>query len=33
LATNEDAFNWEEINKIRKATKGCLIIMKDRINA
>lgn len=33
LATNEDALNWEEINKVRKATKGCLTIMKDKINA
>lgn len=33
LATNEDALNWEEINKIRKATRGCMTIMKDKINA
>lgn len=32
LQTNEDALNWEDINAIRKATKGCLTIMKDRIN-
>ena len=23
---------WEDINKIRKATKGCLGILKDKIN-
>ena len=24
--------SWDEINKIRKATKGCLTILKERIN-
>ena len=33
LATNEDILNWEEINKIRKATKGCLTILKEKINS
>ena len=33
LAGNEDAFNWDEVNKIRKATKGCLTILKERINS
>jgi hypothetical protein len=33
LATNEEALNWDDINAIRKATKGCISIMKDRINS
>jgi hypothetical protein len=33
MATNEDQLNFEEINKIRKATKGCLTILKDKINS
>ncbi len=32
MATNEDALDWEEIDKIRKATKGCLTILKEKIN-
>ena len=33
MASNEDALNWDAINKIRKATKGCLTILKERINS
>jgi hypothetical protein len=25
--------NWDEVNQIRRATKGCIGIMKDKINA
>lgn len=32
LAANEEALKWEDINAIRKATKGCITIMKERIN-
>lgn len=32
MGTNEDSLNWDEINKFRKATKGCLLILKDKIN-
>jgi hypothetical protein len=33
MASNDDAFDWDSINKIRKATKGCLTILKERINS
>jgi hypothetical protein len=33
LAANEEALNWDDINAIRKATKGCITIMKERINS
>jgi len=33
MASNDDAFDWDCINKIRKATKGCLTILKERINS
>lgn len=32
LAANEEALKWEDINAIRKATKGCITILKERIN-
>lgn len=32
LSTNDDKLNWDEINVIRKATKGCLGILKEKIN-
>eukprot|EP00347_Sterkiella_histriomuscorum_P016569 403352695 len=32
LITQEEALDWDLINKIRKATKGCLTILKDKIN-
>lgn len=32
MSTNEESLNWDQINKIRKATKGCLSILKDKIN-
>lgn len=33
MASNDDALDWDAINKIRKATKGCLTILKERINS
>jgi hypothetical protein len=33
MSTNEDTLDWDEINTIRKATKGCLTILKDKINS
>ncbi len=33
ITTNEEALDWEIINSIRKATKGCLTILKDKINS
>ena len=32
-AMSEEALNWEEVDRLRKATRGCLAIMKDKINA
>ena len=33
MVTNEDQLDWNLINNTRKATKGCLTIMKDKINS
>ena len=32
MASNDDALDWDAITKIRTATKGCLTILKERIN-
>lgn len=32
MAMHEDSLNWDEINKYRKSTKGCMLILKDKIN-
>jgi hypothetical protein len=29
----EGGVNWEEVDKVRRATKGCLTILKERINS
>lgn len=30
MVTQEESFNWDIINKVRKATKGCVSILKDK---
>ncbi|CDW81565.1 soss complex subunit b1 [Stylonychia lemnae] len=33
LSTSEEQLDWPLVNSIRKATKGCLSILKDKINS
>lgn len=33
MTTNEESMDWDIINKVRRATKGCLTILKNKINS